>query len=72
MTAFEIEEAWVFEAEHEGRANERPFEFIRDLFMKRRQIKDKADRTGQIRYTREDDQTRSELHIWEARPIGRR
>ena len=46
MTAFEIEEAWVFEAEHEGRANERPFEFIRDLFMKRRQIKDKADRTG--------------------------
>jgi hypothetical protein len=46
MTAFEIEETWMFEPGQDGRANERPFEFIRDLFMKRRQIKDEAVRIG--------------------------
>ena len=44
--AFEIEEAWIFKPAHEGRANERPFEFVRDLFLNRRQIKDEADRIG--------------------------
>ncbi len=46
MTAFEIEEAWIFQPGHEGRANERPFDFVRDLFVERRQIKEAADRTG--------------------------
>ena len=46
MTAFEIEETWIFEPGQDGRANERPFEFVRDLFLKRRQIKDEADRVG--------------------------
>ena len=72
MTAFEIEEAWIFEPRHEGRPIERPFEFIRDLFLKRRQIKDESGSTGQIRYSREDDQTLPEFDIRQARPIGRR
>jgi hypothetical protein len=42
MTAFEIEETWIFE----GRANQKPFEFVRDLFLKRRRIKEEADRAG--------------------------
>ena len=46
MTAFEIEEAWTFRPGHEGRANERLFDFVRDLFVERRQIKEAADRTG--------------------------
>ena len=46
MTAFEIEEAWTFQPGHEGRANERPFDFVRDLFVQRRQIKEAADRAG--------------------------
>jgi hypothetical protein len=46
MTAFEIEEAWTFQSGHEGRANERPFDFVRDRFVERRQIKEAADRAG--------------------------
>jgi len=46
MTAFEIEEAWIFRPGHEGRANEGPFEFVRELFVKRRTIKEEADRAG--------------------------
>jgi hypothetical protein len=46
MTAFEIEEAWTFQPGHEGRANERPFDFVRDLFVQRRAIKEEADRAG--------------------------
>jgi hypothetical protein len=46
MTAFEIEEAWIFEPAHEGRANERPFDFIADHFVERRRIKQAAERTG--------------------------
>ena len=46
MTAFEIEEAWTFQPGHEGRANERPFDFVRDRFVERRQIKEAADRAG--------------------------
>ena len=46
MTAFEIEEAWIFQPGHEGRANERPFDFVRDRFVERRQIKEAADRAG--------------------------
>ena len=46
MTAFEIEEAWTFQPSHEGRANGRPFDFVRDLFVERRQIKEAADRAG--------------------------
>jgi hypothetical protein len=42
-TAFVIEEAWIFEP---GRANQKPFEFVRDLFLRRRKIKDEADRAG--------------------------
>jgi hypothetical protein len=42
MTAFEIEETWVLDA----RANQKPFEFVRDLFLKRRTIKEEADRAG--------------------------
>jgi len=42
MTAFEIEGTWIFE----GRANHRPIEFVRDLFLKRRTIKEEADRAG--------------------------
>ena len=46
MTAFEVEEAWIFEQGHEGRANQAPFEFVRDLFIERRQIKNAAERSG--------------------------
>jgi hypothetical protein len=46
MTAFEIEEAWIFEPEHEGRASQRPFDFVHDLFVQRRTIKEEADRAG--------------------------
>ena len=46
MTAFEIEEAWIFRPAHEGRANERPFDFIANHFVERRQIKETAERTG--------------------------
>jgi hypothetical protein len=46
MTAFEVEEAWIFEPGHEGRANQEPFEFVRDLFIERRQIKNAAERNG--------------------------
>jgi hypothetical protein len=45
ITALEIEETWVFQPAREGRANERPFDFVRDLFLKRRAIKEEADRT---------------------------
>jgi hypothetical protein len=46
MTAFEIEEAWIFEPRHEGRANQGPFDVVRDLFVQRRTIKEEADRAG--------------------------
>ena len=46
MTAFEIEEAWIFQPCHEGRTNARPFDFIADRFLERRQIKEAAERTG--------------------------
>ena len=46
MTVFEIEEAWIFQAGHENRTNQGPFEFVRDLFIERRQIKDAAERNG--------------------------
>jgi hypothetical protein len=46
MTVFEIEEAWIFEPGREGRPNQKPFEFIRDLFVERRQIKEAAEQTG--------------------------
>ena len=46
MTAFEIEDAWIFEPGHEGRANEKPFDFVRDRFVERRQIKEAADHAG--------------------------
>jgi hypothetical protein len=46
MTAFEIAEAWIFQPAHEGRANEKPFDFIADHFVERRQIKETAERTG--------------------------
>ena len=46
ITAFEIEEARIFQPAHEGRANERPFYFIADHFVERRQIKEVAERTG--------------------------
>ena len=46
MTAFEIEEAWIFEPAHEGRANQGPLEFVRDLFFERRQIKNAGERNG--------------------------
>jgi hypothetical protein len=46
MTALEIEETWTFQPGHEGRANKRPFDFVRDLFVERRQIKEAADRAG--------------------------
>ena len=45
MTTFEIEEAWIFRPGHE-RANKRPFDFIADHFVERRQIKETAERTG--------------------------
>jgi hypothetical protein len=46
MTAFEIEETWIFEPGHEGRANEKPFDFVRDRFVERRRIKEAADHAG--------------------------
>jgi hypothetical protein len=46
MTAFEIEESWIFEPGQERRANRGPFEFVRDLFVQRRTIKEEADRAG--------------------------
>ena len=46
VTAFEIEEAWIFRPSHEGRDNERPFDFVRDRFVERRKIKEAADRGG--------------------------
>jgi hypothetical protein len=46
ITAFEIEETWIFEPAHEGRGNQSPFEIVRDLFLKRRAIKEEADRAG--------------------------
>ena len=46
ITAFDIEEAWIFKPRHGGRANERPFEFVRDHFIERRAIKDESERTG--------------------------
>jgi hypothetical protein len=46
MTVFEIEEAWIFQPGHENRTNQGPFEFVRDSFVERRQIKEAADRTG--------------------------
>jgi hypothetical protein len=45
MTTFEIEEAWIFRPADE-RANKRPFDFIADHFVERRQIKETAERTG--------------------------
>jgi hypothetical protein len=46
VTVFEIEEAWIFRPSHEGRDNERPFDFVRDRFVERRKIKEAADRAG--------------------------
>ena len=46
ITAFNIEEAWIFRSRHAGRANERPFEFVRDHFIERRAIKAESERTG--------------------------
>lgn len=46
ITVFEIEETWIFEPAHEVRANQSPFETVHDLFLKRRAIKEEADRTG--------------------------
>jgi hypothetical protein len=46
MTALEIEEAWIFKPGHEGQANDGPFDFVRDLFVQRRTIKEEADRAG--------------------------
>jgi hypothetical protein len=46
MTVFEIEEAWIFKPGHEGRANQGPFDVVRDLFVQRRTIKEEADRAG--------------------------
>jgi DNA polymerase elongation subunit (family B) len=45
-TAFNIEEAWIFEPRIEGRASERPFDFVHDRFIERRRIKDESDQTG--------------------------
>ena len=45
ITAFNFEEAWVFEPAPE-RAKERPFDFIVDLFEERRRIKDEIERSG--------------------------
>jgi hypothetical protein len=46
MTKFEIEEAWTLQPGREGRANERPFDLIRDRFVERRRIKEAADHAG--------------------------
>ena len=46
ITAFNFEEAWVFEPAPE-RAKERPFDFIVDLFEERRRIKDEIERSGE-------------------------
>ena len=47
MTRFEIEEAWIFEPRDGGpRQSVRPFEFVRDLFLKRRKIKERSERAG--------------------------
>jgi hypothetical protein len=46
ITAFNIEEAWIFEPSLDGRVNERPFDFIRERFEERRRIKDESERTG--------------------------
>jgi hypothetical protein len=46
ITAFDIEEARIFMPRHAGRANERPFEFVRDHFIERRAIKAESERTG--------------------------
>jgi hypothetical protein len=44
MTVFEIGEAWIFEPGQEDRANQGPFDFVRDRFAQRRTIKEDADR----------------------------
>ena len=46
MTVFDIGEAWIFEPGQEGRANQGPFDFVRDRFAQRRTIKEEADRAG--------------------------
>jgi hypothetical protein len=46
MTAFEIEEAWIFGPADEKRGDDRPFDFVADLFIERRQIKEAAERDG--------------------------
>jgi hypothetical protein len=45
-TAFKIEEAWIFEPTLQGRANERPFDFVLGQFEMRRRIKDEIERSG--------------------------
>lgn len=44
ITKFDIEEAWIFELRDGPRANERPFEFIRDRFQERRRIQEESER----------------------------
>jgi hypothetical protein len=46
ITAFNFEEAWVFEPAPEGRADERPFDFVLDRYEERRRIKDEIERSG--------------------------
>jgi hypothetical protein len=46
VTAFNFEEAWIFQPMIEGRANERPFDFVLDRFEERRRIKAESDRAG--------------------------
>jgi hypothetical protein len=46
ITAFNFEEAWIFEPAPEGGADKRPFDFVVDLFEERRRIKDEIERSG--------------------------
>jgi hypothetical protein len=46
ITAFNFDEAWIFEPRIEGCANERPFDFVLDRFEERRRIKDESERSG--------------------------
>jgi hypothetical protein len=46
ITAFNFEEAWIFEPAPGGRADERPFGFVVDLFGERRRIKEEIERSG--------------------------
>jgi DNA polymerase elongation subunit (family B) len=40
------EETWIFEPAFEGRADERPFDFVGHLFEERKRIKDEIERSG--------------------------